>query len=63
MKNIMITLGVLLTSVIVLAIPILFVCSIYENWPGFLKLLLLIFMSGDFLVVSSCVVVTTHEFE
>lgn len=63
MKNIMITLGVLLTSVIVLVIPILFVCSIYEHWPGFVKLLLLIFMSGDVLGVATGVVNLMDNFE
>lgn len=63
MKNIMILLGVMLTVVIVLAIPILFVCSIYEHWPGFVKLLLLIFMSGDFLSVWSGVDKLVDDFE
>lgn len=63
MKDIIIALGVILASVIVLAIPILFVCSIYEHWPEFIQVLLFVFMAGDFLAVSSCVVVTTYEFE
>ena len=63
MKNIMITLGVLLTIAIVFAIPILFVCSIYEHWSGFVKLLLLIFMGADIMFVSLGIVDLMDVFE
>ena len=63
MKNIMIALGVILTSVIVLAIPILLVCSMYENWPGFVKLVLTMFMIGDLLAVSYGIVEIMDYFE
>lgn len=63
MKDLMIALGVILTSVIVLAIPILFVCSIYEHWPQFITVLLFLFMVGDLLAVSSGVVVAMEDFE
>lgn len=63
MKDLMITLGVILTSVIVLAIPILLVCSLYEHWPKFITFLLFMFMIGDLLAVSSGVVVAMEDFE
>ena len=63
MKNIMIALGVILTSVIVLAIPILLVCSMYENWPWFVKLVLTMFMIGDLLAVSYGIVKIMDYFE
>ena len=63
MKNIMIALGVMLTSVIVLAIPILFVCSIYESWPQFITVLLFLSMIVDFSAVSFGVVNLVDDFE
>lgn len=63
MRDLMIALGVILVSVIVLAIPILFVCSIYEHCPQFITVLLFLFMVGDLLTVASGVVVAMDEFE
>lgn len=63
MRDVMTAIGVIITAAVVLSIPILFVCSIYENWPGFLKLLLLIFMSGDILGVATGVVNLMDNFE
>jgi len=62
MRDLMVALGVILASAIVLAIPILLVCSIYESWPKFIEFLLLMFTVGDLLGVAAGIVNLMDDF-
>lgn len=55
MSDIIKGIGELTVSLIMIAIPMLLVIGFYENWCGFIKLILTMLFVGDFCVVGTII--------
>lgn len=55
MNNIIKGIGELTVSLIMIAIPMLLVIGFYENWCGFIKLILTMLFFGDFGIVGTII--------
>ena len=55
MNDIIKGIGEITVSLIMVIIPMLLVVGFYENWCGFIKLILIMLFVGDFCVVGTIV--------